>query len=102
MVAGTVKTSSILVAMGGRTQVFRTLQEMPFALRRKVVRLAMGPDAATLRIADKKGAEEWLSSRGRMGWLLRIKGRGPGRLWLALAGSGLLTLALWAMGLVQL
>jgi hypothetical protein len=102
MLAGTVKTSSILVATADRTEVYRTLQEMPFSLRRRIVRLASGPNAATLLIADQKGVEEWLSAHGRAkAERSEERRRWAGRLWLALAGSGLVTFVLWALGLVR-
>lgn len=103
MALSTVKTSSILIATGGRTEVYRNLQEMPFSLRRRIVRLAAGQNLATLLIADKKGFEQWQSAHGRPKPARQAadRPRWAARLWLALAGASLLALTLWAMGLVR-
>jgi hypothetical protein len=45
MVRGAVKTTAILVATRDKTEVYRTIQDMPFPLRRRIVRLASGPAA---------------------------------------------------------
>jgi len=104
MARGTVKTSAILVATRDKTEVYRTIQDMPFPLRRTIARLASGPNSRTLLIADQRGLDEWLSARGRAAVPER-QAQAPRRrvahLWLALAASGLLTLLLWSLGLLR-
>ncbi len=60
---GTIKTSAIYVATDEGTSVYRTLQEVPPSLRRKVAELAFRPDTRTLLIADRRGLREFLRAR---------------------------------------
>jgi hypothetical protein len=60
---GTVRTSAIVIATGRRTSVYRTLEEVPPRLRRKLAQSTSGSNAATVIIADRRGAEELLQSR---------------------------------------
>ncbi len=105
MTGGKLKTSAILVATENKTKVYRTIQEMPFSLRRKIVRLASGPNTGTLLIADRRGVREWLASQGRGAAIERpARPSTPWgvRLWLALSGAGLLAVLLWAFGVFRL
>ena len=54
----TVKTSTIFVAEGSKTQVFRSLEEMPADLRRRLEKSTSGLHAATILIADRRGRDE--------------------------------------------
>ncbi|MCX6621362.1 MAG: hypothetical protein NTY38_09830 [Acidobacteria bacterium] len=54
----TVKSSTIFIAMGGRTQVFRSLDEVPGPLRKKLVESTTGLNSATILIADRRGRAE--------------------------------------------
>jgi len=56
----TIKTSAIFIATRGRTRVYRTLADVPPRLRKKLIRSTGSPDAATVLIADRRGAEELL------------------------------------------
>jgi len=62
---GTVKTSAILIADGRRTAVYRTVDEMPPELRRKLAESTAGSNAATVLIADRRGAQELLRANLR-------------------------------------
>ncbi len=62
---GTVKTSAILIADGHRTAVYRTLDEVPPELRRKLAESTVGSNAATVVIADRRGAQELLRANVR-------------------------------------
>ena len=64
METGTVKTSAIVIAAGDGTQVYRTLDEVPPVLRRKLLRSTAGSNAGIVIIADRRGAEELLRARG--------------------------------------
>ncbi len=54
----TVKTSTIFVAVGEETKVYRSVAEVPPALRRKLEEATTGVNAATILIADQNGREE--------------------------------------------
>ena len=62
---GTVKTSAILIANGHRTTVYRTVDEVPPELRRKLEESTAGSNAATVLIADRRGIQELLRANVR-------------------------------------
>jgi hypothetical protein len=62
---GTVKTSAILIADGRRTLVYRNVDEVPPELRRKLAESTAGSNAATVVIADRRGAQELLRANIR-------------------------------------
>ena len=57
METSTYKTSTILVATGARTQVFRSLEEVPSGLRKRLHEITSGPNCRTLIVADKGGRD---------------------------------------------
>lgn len=54
----TVKTSTIFIAKGGKTQVFRSVNEMPAQLRKELEDSTNSFNSATILIADRRGREE--------------------------------------------
>jgi hypothetical protein len=54
----TVKTSTIFIGVGDETKVFRSVDDIPPLLRRKLQESTGGLNAATILIADRKGREE--------------------------------------------
>ena len=54
----TVKSSTIFVAEGSKTQVFRSLNEMPADVRRRLEKSTNGTHSATILIADRRGRDE--------------------------------------------
>src|SRR5919202_1743892 len=54
----TVKTSTIFISVGSKTKVFRSVDDVPPRLRRKLQESTTGLNAATILIADRKGREE--------------------------------------------
>ena len=54
----TVKTSTIFIAKGGRTQVYRSVKEVPAKLRKQLEDSTNSFNSATILIADRKGKEE--------------------------------------------
>ncbi len=55
----TAKSSTIFIAAGGdRTRVFRSVEEIPVGLRRKLQHSTSSTNSATILIADKRGREE--------------------------------------------
>lgn len=62
---GTVRTSAILIADARRTSVYRNVDEVPPELRRKLAESTAGSNAATVLIADRRGARELLRANVR-------------------------------------
>lgn len=58
----THKTSTVLIATGSKTQVFRSVSDVPPALRKKLVAATSGPTSATILIADENGRKEIMRS----------------------------------------
>jgi hypothetical protein len=58
----THRTSAVVISAGGRMQVFRSVAEVPPALRKKLLAATSGPEAATILIADENGRKEILRS----------------------------------------
>jgi hypothetical protein len=54
----TLKTSTIFAAVGGRTEVYRSVEEMPAPLRRQLEATTNSLNSATILIADRNGREE--------------------------------------------
>ena len=56
----TVKTSTIFIAKGGRTRVYRSVSEVPQKLRKELEESTNGFNSATILIADRRGRRELL------------------------------------------
>lgn len=54
----TVKTSTIFISVGEKTKVFRSVEEVPPRLRKKLEQSTNGTNSATILIADRRGREE--------------------------------------------
>ena len=54
----TVRTSTIFIGKGNRTQVFHSVEEMPAELRKELERSTNSFNSATILIADRRGREE--------------------------------------------
>ena len=73
----TVKTSTIFIAKGGRTRVYRSVSEIPQRLRKELEESTNGFNSATILIADRRGRKEILRAcrvcprRCARGWRLR-------------------------------
>jgi hypothetical protein len=113
--SGVMKSSTILISAGGTDAVYRSVKEVPAALRRKLLKSTNGLNAATILIADRRGREEIAraiqnlpsslqrrflkpfheeprpSSGGARGWLMRPPVKAA-MAWLLGAGS---VLAIW-------
>jgi len=69
----TVKTSTIFIAKGGKTKVYRSVQEMPQRLRQELEQSTNGFNSATILIADRRGREEILRALQGMPSALRTR-----------------------------
>jgi hypothetical protein len=58
----TLKTSTILVGLKTRTQVYRSLKEVPPRLRQKLIESTSGSNSGTIVIADRGGRDEIIRS----------------------------------------
>jgi len=54
----TVKSSTIFISVGNKTEVYRSVDEVPPSLRKKLEQSTNGINSATILIADRKGKEE--------------------------------------------
>ena len=54
----TARSATIFIASGERTQVYRSVEEVPPDLRRKLIETTKSLNSATILIADKRGREE--------------------------------------------
>src|SRR5438105_8814995 len=54
----TVKSSTIFISVGGRTQVYRSVEDVPPRLRKRLEQSTNGINSATILIADRRGREE--------------------------------------------
>lgn len=54
----TARSSTIFIAMGQETRVYRSVDDVPPQLRRRLVESTQGLNSATILIADKRGRAE--------------------------------------------
>ena len=58
----TARSSTIFIATGSETRVYRSVEDVPPELRQKLVSCTRGLNSATILIADKHGREELVKS----------------------------------------
>ncbi len=54
----TVKSSTIFISVGSKTRVYRSVEEVPARLRKRLEQSTNGINSATILIADRRGREE--------------------------------------------
>jgi len=54
----TARSSMIFIATGDKTRVYRSVDDVPAKLKRKLQETTAGMNSATILIADKRGREE--------------------------------------------
>ena len=111
METSTYKTSTIFVSTGQRTRVFRSIDEVPAALRKKLNDNIAGPNCRTLIVADRRGREYLFRAlkratahAGPVNACQTARGRGlitrwtdVRDYWLEIGLIGLLGVASWAL-----
>lgn len=99
----TVKTSTIFISAGSKTKVYRSVEDVPPKLRRKLQETTTGINAATILIADRKGREEIVRAlqglpsglRPRAGRVARRVRRMDWKTWAEILLPGLVGLLIW-------
>jgi hypothetical protein len=69
----TVKTSTIFISKGGKTQVYRSVNEVPPRLRKQLEESTNSFNSATILIADRRGREEIVRALNGMPSSLRTR-----------------------------
>lgn len=54
----TVRTSTIFIAAGDKTEIYRSVDEVPLPLRRRLEKSTNSLHSQTILIADRRGREE--------------------------------------------
>ena len=54
----TLKSSTIFISVGNKTEVYRSVEDVPPPLRKQLEQSTNGIHSATILIADRKGKEE--------------------------------------------
>lgn len=58
-VSGIVKTSAVMIAAGDEHNFYRSVQEVPEALRRTLIETTNSENSGMIVIADRAGREQW-------------------------------------------
>lgn len=58
-VSGIVKTSTVMIATGGESNFYRSVQEVPELLRQRLIETTNGENSGMIVIADRAGKEQW-------------------------------------------
>jgi len=111
----TLKSSTIFISVGNKTEVYRSVDEVPPTLRKKLEQSTNSINSATILIADRKGKEEIVrairglpsSLRSRLTTSLRKEARKQSRAigqwtvllqnWSEIALAAAIGLAVWLL-----
>jgi hypothetical protein len=81
--AGMFQTSSVLISTRGTERVYRSVDEVPAALRTRLLKSTNGANSATILIADRRGRQEIAKAMRNLPgpaprrWMQAILGPGP-------------------------
>jgi hypothetical protein len=56
--SGVFQSSSVLISADGADRVYRSVDEVPFPLRHRLLKSTNSPNSATILIADRRGRQE--------------------------------------------
>lgn len=110
----TVKSSTIFISVGGKTRVYRSVDEVPSNLRKQLVETTTGLNSATILIADRRGREELVRAfqgmpstvKSRLATAIQYareqrdkgnKSTRPFRFWFELSLPGVVGLVFWLL-----
>ena len=103
----TLKSSTIFISVGNRTEVYRSVNDVPPPLRKQLEQSTNGIHSATILIADRKGKEEIVravrglpsSLRSQVSSSLGVEPAGKTAVnWRALGHCWIEALLPWAIG----
>ncbi len=117
MARHTIRSSTIFISVGDETRVYRSVDEVPQALRRKLEETTSGLNSATILIADRRGREEivrairglpsgvksrlasslYARAHSRRGWRLRFDWRMLVRHWAEILLPGVIGISVWLL-----
>lgn len=106
----TLKTSTIFISVGEKTRVYRSVDDVPPKLRRKLTESTNGINSATILIADRNGREELMKAvQGRPSNLPTTKTEHPPKdagvdsiarkYWPQMIAISILGLSMWLLAL---
>src|SRR5690349_17061511 len=106
----TLKTSTIFIAVGNKTRVYRSVEDVPPKLRRRLTESTNGLNSATSLIAGRNGREELMKAvQGRPSSLPTAKAEDTAkdtsvdsiarRYWPQVIAISILALAMWLLAL---
>jgi len=58
-VSGIVKTSTVMIAAGDESNFYRSVQDVPESLRRRLIETTNSENSGMIVIADRAGKEQW-------------------------------------------
>lgn len=58
-ISGIVKTSTVMIATGNENNFYKSMQEVPEALRRQLIETTNSENSGMIVIADRAGKEQW-------------------------------------------
>jgi hypothetical protein len=109
----TLKSSTIFISVGNKTEVYRSVSDVPPPLRKQLEQSTSGIHSATILIADRKGKEEIVRAvrglpsglRSRLSNTLGNEAPAPatpswralGQYWIELALPPVIGLAVWLL-----
>jgi hypothetical protein len=105
----TLKTSTIFISIGEKTRVYRSVNDVPPKLRRKLTESTNGINSATILIADRNGREELMKAiQGRPSQLPTVNNEQAGKdtvdhiarkYWPQLIAVSILGVSMWLLSL---
>jgi len=107
----TLKCSTIFIAVGEKTRVYKSVDDVPPRLRKRLTESTNGLNSATILIADRNGRDELMKAINGRPSNLRIRSNNKDkehqdgnpvsarRYWPELIALALLALAMWLLAI---